>query len=99
MEQESLPTIILLTSVSLLIFSVGFFAFYTVYNEVGHISEEIDTFAVSDVSGDVTVNLTYDPTSITLVEQYNGFEWSTITEDYYIVTEKSVTVDHAILYG
>jgi len=99
MFDESLPNIVLVISVSLLILSVGVFVFYVVYNEIGFSTQQIDVFSVDDPSEDVTVTLEYMPVSITLVEQYNGYEWETIPEDGYTTTGDQVTVDNEYLEG
>jgi len=96
---DNLPNVILILSVSLMIFAVGFFAFFYVYTELEYSTEQIESFAVTDPTTDETVTLSDLPTSITLVEQYNGFEWKEIPSAGYTQNENQVTVDSAYLEG
>ena len=93
------PTTVLLVSISLIIFSVGVFAFYTVYNEVGYTTEQTETFSVTNPAVDQNITLTYHATSITLVEQYNGFEWKTVSASGYTLSGKILSVDNEYLEG
>lgn len=99
MDNESLPNVVLISSVSLIILAIGIFAFYTVYNEIGYSTEQIDVFGVTDPSNNVTVTLDYIPASVTLVEQYNGYEWKIIPPEGYSNSGYHLTVDSDYLEG
>ena len=90
---------ILVLSVSLLIFTIGFFAFYVVYSEIGYSTEQTESFTITTPSVNQNLELTYYPTSITLVEQYNGFEWKTIPSAGYSNDGFQVTVNSSYLEG
>lgn len=96
---EEMPTTVLLVSISLIIFGVGTFAFYIVYNEIGYETTQTDTFTITNPAVDQTLDLSYIATSITLVEHYNGFEWKTIPAVGYDYSSYQLVVDSEYLEG
>jgi len=92
MYNEGLPNIILVLSVSLIIFSVGFFAFYTVSSEISYTTEQTELFTVTNPSVSKTCNVDYPIESIVSVEQFDGNAWYTVSDSDYTVLDQSVVV-------
>ena len=96
---DDMPNTILSIVVVLIILAAGVSAFFMVYGGVGYTQEQIETFGVSDPSHNVTVTLNYYPSSIETVEQYNGYNWVTIPNAGYTLTQKTIEVSSAYLEG
>ena len=96
---EGLPATILTVVVVLIMLAVGTFAFFVVYSEVGYTERQTETFSVSDPSTDEICSLTYFPSSIVSVHEYNGFDWIEIPSAGYTVDQKRVTVSNSYLEG
>lgn len=59
-----------------------------------------DTFAVTNPAIDQVVNLSHTPDSSTVVvEQYNGFNWLTVSTTYVSINGDQVTVGSGGLQG
>ena len=80
---ENLPTIVMSVTIALIMLGVGAFAFYVTYSEIGFSSSQVETFNVTNPSVDNSFQLNYVPTSITLVEQYNGMTWVVVGSAFY----------------
>jgi len=96
---DDMPNTILSIVVVLIILAAGVSAFFFVYRGVGYTKEQEETFPVSDPSVNNRVTLEYSPTSIVLIEQYNGFSWNTIPSSGYDVFGKEVEIDKNYLEG
>jgi len=83
MDETNMPTVVLSVTVALIMLGVGVFAFYITYNEIGYTSSQVETFNVTDPSVTNSFELQYMPTSITLVEQYNGITWAAVGAAFY----------------
>ena len=91
MEQNNLFPVVLVIGMVTLILMVVFFAAGTIVDQSG--ASERETFTVDDVSSDQTCHLDRTPSSVTLVEYYNGTAWDSLTNADYTVTNNIVTVD------
>ena len=97
---DELPTVILTVTISLIILSVGVFAFFTVTIQT---AENVDlslteTFDVFNASQDKSVNLNYDPASINSVQFNNGSGYYNIPAAGYTLTDNTITVANAYMY-
>jgi len=99
MFDKEFPFIITTIVVTLLILAVGVFAFFVVTSEVGYNDRQTETFAVTDPTVSQSLDLEWKPETIVLVQQYNGFEWVTVSSSYYSVSDSTVTVLPAGLQG
>jgi len=83
MDEISMPAVVLSVVIALIMLGVGVFAFYVTYSEIGYTSSQVETFNVTDPTVTNSFELQYQPTSITLVEQYNGIQWVNVGAAFY----------------
>ena len=81
--EEDLPKIVLTVTITLIILGVGAFAFYVTYSEIGYSASQTETFNVTNPTVANSFELNYVPTSITLVQQFNGLQWVTVDAAFY----------------
>jgi len=96
---EGMPGIVLTVVISLIILAVGVFAFFVTTGEIGYEKNRVETFTVDDPSVAKTCTLQYYVDSVTLVEQYNGLTWVTVSSTDYTIGPKQVVVDPSGMQG
>lgn len=97
---EDMPKIILTVSVTMIIFAVGFFAFFVVNDEIGYTKENVQDYAVTDPSVAQACETTYFIESVKQVQQFNGIVWVTVDPTEWSQTgTRTVTVQPGGLQG
>ena len=87
-----MPAMVMTAVVCLIMLAVGTFAFMVTSNEIGIDETQTQYFPVSDPTVAHKCSLNYMPASITLVQKYDGFTWTTVSSSYYSVDNNVVTV-------
>lgn len=84
-----------------IVVAVGFSILSATYTGLGSDGVSYtDTFPVANPSVDQVVTLSHEPDSNTVVvEQYNGFNWLTVSSTYVSVSGDQVTVGSGGLQG
>ena len=99
MLDENMPTIVMSIVVVLIMLGIGTFAFLVVTSEIGYQTTQTESFDVADPTVDKECELEYIPDTITLVQQYNGYEWLTVTSAHYSVSGQTVTISASGMQG
>lgn len=95
---DDLPQQIMITIVSLIVLSVGVFAFFTVQQQIGVEQSQSQTFTVTDPTVNQTLTLKYTQSSVGSVYQYTGTGWVEVPSSYYTATGTQVVVYYTGLF-